>query len=59
MTALSPLDERAPAKLHDRLARMEAKVFYTTDLGCMRVEIAPEGWWILNAQGVLWTNGFR
>jgi len=57
--SLFPLGERAPAKLRARLARMEAQVFYTTDVGGTRVEIAPEGWRILNAEGVLWTNGFR
>ena len=57
--SLFPLGERAPAKLRARLARTEPLVFYSTDVGGMRVEIVPEGWCILNAEGVLWTNGFR
>ena len=51
-----PLGERAPAKLRARLARLEAQVFYTTDIGGIRVEITPGGWRVLNASGILWSS---
>jgi beta-lactamase superfamily II metal-dependent hydrolase len=51
-----PLGERAPAKLRARLARIEAQVYYTTDVGGTRVEIAPGDWRVLNASGILWSS---
>jgi hypothetical protein len=51
-----PLGERASALLKARLARGKAQVIYTTSAGGLRVEIAPGGWRVLNASGVLWES---
>ena len=51
-----PLGERASAQLKARLARGKAQVIYTTSAGGLRVEIAPGGWRVLNASGVLWES---